>query len=135
MLSRRALLVGSVVGVLLPGSAHSQTEPKLFVLPKGVTSPQLHLTPGGFKPRFEMSLEGWLVANGAAVPCATYRELCDYLAGWAHQGDSASACRLPAFLTQYDASGQPISGIAVCPFSRAGMPPGELKPFDIKSNL
>jgi len=134
MLARRAFLFGSAAAVLLAGRAQSQTDPKLFVLPKGVTSPQLHLEEGGLKPRFEMSLEGWLVVNGAAAPRATYRELCDMLGDSFGESDGAS-CRLPKLPVQYDESGQPISGFAISPFWFGEMPPGGLKPFDVRNNL
>jgi hypothetical protein len=127
MLQRRTLLLG-LLG--LTTEAWSQDAPKLFVLPKGVTSPQLRAFNA---PKRDFSLEGWLVANGAQASRAAYRELFETLGPNAGPGDGVSTFGLPAFPTEYRA-GEPVRGMAICPYASLGII-AELAPFFIDSNI
>jgi hypothetical protein len=130
MLRRRQILL---IGLLsfITSNARSQDTPKLFILPKGITSPQL-----GFAPRakkHDFSLEGWLVANGALVLRSTYKELFETLGPNAAPGDGTTTFGLPAFPTEYHA-GSPIRGWAICPFENLGLI-AELAQFSVDSNI
>jgi hypothetical protein len=127
---RRTLLFG-LLSVLATG-ARSQDAPKLFILPKGITSPRLSLAVNARKRDF--SLEGWLVANGALVSRSIYSELFETIGTKAGAGDGISTFGLPAYPTEYRA-GEPIRGLAICPFARPWADVADLAPFFIDSNI
>jgi hypothetical protein len=126
---RRTLLLGLLSA--LSTEALSQNAPKLFILPKGVASPQITL---GFNVRKrDFSLEGWLVANGALVSRLTYSELFEALGPNARVGDGVTTFGLPNFPVAYR-WGEPFRGFAICPFSRLGLI-AALAPFFIDSDI
>jgi Phage Tail Collar Domain len=126
---RRTLLCG-LLGVLTT-EAWSQDAPKLFILPKGVTSPRLNF---GTAPKHDFSLEGWLVANGALASRLTYRELFESIGTTAGVGDGISTFGPPAFPIEYRA-GEPIRGFAICPFARPWADVADLASFSIDSYI
>jgi Phage Tail Collar Domain len=127
---RRAILSGFAAFVASSMLARSQSVPKLIVLPKGITSPMLSAAIN--PPKREISLEGWLLCNGAAASRTIYQELFDAI-GTRFGSDDASTFDVPKFPAEYRGD-VPIKGWAMCPFSRLGVP-GVYMPFSSDSNL
>jgi Phage Tail Collar Domain len=128
MISRRDLIIGSAMTLAVPAMA--QERPRLFVLPRGVTSAIQSATTN---PPKRLDLEGWLVCNGASVYRTAYPELFSDIGPNADSGNDASTFSLPNLPVEYR-DGQPIKGTAICPFSSFGAPAGTKMPFDVNSN-
>ncbi len=73
--------------------ARAQTKPKLIVLRRGITSPIRSLDPNAKKG--EISLESWLVCNGAEASRKDYAELFDLVGVREGAGDGISTFNLP----------------------------------------
>jgi hypothetical protein len=131
MWSRRHFLLIAASGYLT--SARAQSLPKLISLSKGVTSPRL-TADVHHPPKREINLEGWFVCNGAEASRIAQEELFQAIGEQAGAGDNHSTFNLPNFPVRYRSSGQPIGGVAICPYARLGLV-GELAPFDIDQNL
>lgn len=128
MLDRRGVLVGvaTLLSSMSLALAQSNT-PKLVILAKGVTSPVRFITLSSTLTN--ISLEGFLVCNGAAVSRTDYKELFEAVETRYGAGDGVSTFALPNYPVQYR-SDSPIKGMAICPSSRLGLPVGVVVPFD-----
>lgn len=128
MLDRRGVLVGvaTLLSSMSLALAQSNT-PKLFILAKGVTSPVRFITLSSTLTN--ISLEGFLVCNGAAVSRTDYKELFEAVETRYGAGDGVSTFALPNYPVQYR-SDCPIKGMAICPSRRLGLPVGVVAPFD-----
>ncbi len=128
MISRRDLIICSAMTLAVPAAA--QESPRLFVLPKGVTSAlqSATITTAGRR-----DLEGWLVCNGAAAYRTAYPELFTSMGPNAGLGQDPSTFLLPDLHVEYR-DDQPVRGTAICPFSSFGTPAGVMMPFDLKGN-
>lgn len=132
---RRSVLIGGLTFISSWSFALAQNgPPKLLILPKGVTSPVRFTERSPKDPRKVMtltniSLEGYLVCNGAVVSRTDYKELFGDIGTRYGPGDGTSTFALPKYPVQYD-SGRPVSGMAMCPSSKLGMPVGVVLPFD-----
>jgi hypothetical protein len=131
LFERRAFLIG--LAGIMPSSmpARSQVTPKLIVLAKGITSPQQSaaiIKP----PKKEISLEGWLLCNGAAASRTICKELFDVL-GTRYGSDDASTFDLPNLPAEYRGDA-PIKGYAICPGTGL-LPAGVIMPFSADSNI
>jgi Phage Tail Collar Domain len=135
-LDRRGALLGAVTFILSVPLARAGTNaPKLIILPKGITSPvqfteRSPKDPSKIASLTNISLEGFLVCNGAAVSRTDYKELFDVLGTRYGAGDGVSTFDLPNYPVQYR-SGSPVMGSAMCPSSRLGLPVGVVVPFDV----
>jgi microcystin-dependent protein len=76
-----------------------------------------------------ISLEGFLVCNGAAVSRTDYKELFDIIGTRCGAADGVSTFDLPNYPVQYRSS-TPVKGMAMCPSSRLGLPVSVVVPFD-----
>jgi hypothetical protein len=85
----------------------AQAISSLVILPKGIASPLQIVGSASGNSRIDMSLDGWLLCNGAA----------------------ASRFALPNMPVEYR-SGRLVKGAAICPSDRLGMSPGSIMPFD-----
>ena len=133
LLSRRKLLIGVTTLVSSASFAQSNT-PKLIILPKGVTSPvrfneRSPKDPNKFIQLTNISLEGFLVCNGAAASRADYKELFQVFGTRFGVGDDKSTFRLPKYPLQYR-SDHLVSGMAICPSSQLPLPVGAVVPFE-----
>jgi Phage Tail Collar Domain len=128
MISRRDLIICSAMTLAAPAMA--QPVPRLFVLPKGVTSAIQNPAANTAK---RVDLEGWLVCNGASVYRTAYPELFSSMGPNAGAGANAATFSLPDLHVDYR-DGQPVKGTAICPFSSFGTPAGVMMPFDLTSN-
>ena len=134
-LDRRSVLLGGMTLISSWSLALAQNNPpKLLILPKGVTS-HVRFTersptdPRKVITRTNISLEGCLVCNGAAVSRTDYKELFGVIGTRYGRGDETSTFGLPNYPVQYDA-GRLVSGMAICPSSKLGLPLGVVLPFD-----
>lgn len=134
-LDRRGALIGAATFILAAPLARAQSSaPNLVILPKGITSP-LRLTmrspkdPSRIVSLTNISLEGFLLCNGAAVSRTDYKELFDVIGTRYGAGDGVSTFDLPNYPVQYR-SGNPVKGMAMCPSSRLGLPASIVLPFD-----
>jgi len=134
-LDRRTVLIGGAALISWSSLALAQyMPPKLFILPKGVTS-HVKFTSRSPKDPHKLvtvtneSLEGYLVCNGAAVSRTDYKELFGIIETRYGRGDGKTTFNLPKYPVQYS-SGRPVSGMAMCPSSKLGMPVGIVLPFD-----
>jgi hypothetical protein len=128
---RRAFLIGFGAVAASSMLAKAQSAPKLIALPKGITSPMLSaviINP----PKKEISLEGWLLCNGAAASRTIYKELFDVIET-RYGSEDESTFDVPNLPAEYRWD-EPIKGWAVCPFSRLLLA-GALMPFSADSNL
>ena len=132
MVDRRTFLIG--IGALTASPRHlfAQEGPKLVILPKGITSP-VQFT--GFKnPHKDVSLEGWLLCNGATVSRTVYKELFRVIETRFGAGDGVSTFSLPNSPVEYH-SARLVKGAAICPSDRLGLPAGVIMEFNADSNI
>ena len=127
MIDRR-LFIGLALGI---APAKGQEKAKLIALGPGITSPQLSIVPGA--PKREVSLQGWLLLNGAEASRTEYRELFEALGSNAGQGDGVTTFSLPVAPFEMMA-GRPVRGYAICPKPRLGLV-GSFMPFNADTNL
>lgn len=133
---RRSVLIGIVALVFSRSIALAQNSaPKLFVLPKGFVSHIQFKERSPKDPRkiltlTNISLEGYLVCNGAAASRTDYPELFKIVRTQYGPGDGTSTFNLPAYPVKYGA-GEPVSGMAMCPSSKLGLPVSVVLPFDV----
>lgn len=130
---RRTLLIGLATFVSSAAVAQADT-PKLLVLPKGVTSPvrfteRSPKDPNKIIQLTNISLEGFLVCNGAAASRTDYSELFKIFGTRFGAGDGKSTFNVPKYALQYR-SGRIVGGMAICPSSRLPLPVGAVVPFD-----
>lgn len=134
LIDRRNLLIAAAA-TFVSSSAFAQAgTPKLIILPKGVTS---HVRfnerspndPNKFIQLTNISLEGFLVCNGAAASRTDYSELFKVFGTKYGAGDGKSTFNVPKYALQYR-SGHLVGGMAVCPSSRLPLPVGAVVPFD-----
>jgi hypothetical protein len=112
--------------------ARAQTKPKLIILRRGVTSPIRSLDSSARKG--EISLESWLVCNGAEASREDYAELFALVGVREGAGDGISTFNLPTL--EFEVRGtEVVRGWAICPSSKLGSLAGELMPFDLESNI
>jgi hypothetical protein len=93
-MKRRIFLLG-VTLIGFNSVAPAQAKPKLIIFGRGITSPILNVS--HTTPRREMSLEFWLVCNGAEVDRAAYAELFQVIGTQHGAGDNVSTFNLPTF--------------------------------------
>jgi microcystin-dependent protein len=74
-------------------------------------------------------LEGFLLCNGAAVSRTDYKELFEVIGTRYGAGDGVSTFNLPRYPVKYR-SGSLITGMAMSPSSRLGLPVSAVVPFD-----
>lgn len=133
---RRAVLIAGLALVSWSSLALGQNSPPmLFVLPKGITSPARFRMRSPKDPHkivtlTNISLEGYLLCNGAAVSRADYKELFGVIETRYGRGDGKSTFNLPAYPAKYSRLGEPVSGMAMCPSSKLGLPVSVVLPFD-----
>lgn len=134
MSDRRSVLIGlgALVSTTSLALAQSGT-PKLIILPKGVTSPVRFSRRSPKDPHkiitlTNISLEGFLVCNGAAISRTDYKELFEAIGTAYGKGDGSSTFALPNYPVQYRST-EAISGSAICPSSRFELPIGVVVPF------
>ena len=138
MSDRRSVLIGLAALISTTSLALAQSgTPKLIILPKGVTSPVRFSRRSPKDPHkiitlTNISLEGFLVCNGAAISRRDYKELFEAIKTSYGAGDGISTFALPNFPVQYR-SAEPISGSAICPSTRLTLPIGVVVPFDASS--
>ena len=130
---RKLLIAAAAMFVSSPAFAQADT-PKLIVLPKGVTShvrfnERSPKDPNKFIQLTNISLEGFLVCNGAAASRTDYSELFKIFGTRYGAGDGKSTFNVPKYAVQYR-SGHLVGGMAVCPSSRLPLPVGAVVPFD-----
>ncbi len=81
-----------------------------------------------------MSLQGWLVCNGAPADRTLYAELFDAIGEHFGAGDGTKTFNLPLYpLEMRDKN--PVRGTAICPGGREGGDPGDLRHFDADGNI
>ena len=133
LVNRRSLLIAAMTVASSESFAQTDT-PKLIVLPKGVTSPvrfneRSPKDPNKFIQLTNISLEGFLVCNGAAASRTDYKELFKVFGTRFGAGDGKSTFNVPKYALQYR-SGHLVGGMAICPSSRLPLPVGAVVPFD-----
>jgi microcystin-dependent protein len=81
-----------------------------------------------------MSLEGWLLCNGAFVSRTVYEELFLVIKTRFGVGDGVSTFTLPNLQFEYH-SARLVKGAGGCPSNRFGVPVGSMMPFNADSNV
>ena len=133
----RRIFIAGVLGVGLGRStALAQSAPRLIFLHKGITSPLLSFAVTRPKPKREISLEGWLLCNGAEASRSLYQELFKATEPDAGPGDGSTTFNIPNLPCEYRAGNDPVKGWAVSwSEARFGFDAGTLFPFDVDQNL
>jgi hypothetical protein len=131
-MKRRTFLLAIVL--LSVVDARAQGKPKLIVLGRGITSPMKSLNPT--LRQSEISLESWLVCNGAEASRDAYAELFSLVGVREGAGDGISTFNLPTLELEMRKEGsEVVRGWAICPRSSRDSSVGELMPFDVESNI
>lgn len=122
-------LIGIVMAAANARRGFAQAISSLVILPKGIAIP-LQIVGSAFgNSRIDMSLEGWLLCNGATASRTIYRRLFLAIETQYGDGDGVSTFALPNMPVEYR-SGRLVKGAAICPSDRLGMSPGSIMPFD-----
>jgi hypothetical protein len=135
-MNRRFFIFG-VLGLSISASAHvlAQPAPKLISIRKGITSPLLSAAINN-PPKREISLEGWLLCNGAEASRSIYRELLKAMGSNAGPGDGVATFNIPNLACEYRSGDDPVKGSAVCwSETRFGFLAGTVMPFDVNQNI
>jgi Phage Tail Collar Domain len=127
-------VVSSTKGATLTSFVQDQFRPKLITLGRGITSPMKTLDAVSSPNVQEISLEAWLVCNGAQAHRETYQELFELIGVLEGAGDGTSTFNLPTL--EFETKGsEVVRGWAICPRSMRGCCAAELMPFDVESNI
>ncbi len=81
-----------------------------------------------------MSLEGWLLCNGALASRTVYDELFLAIKARIGVGDGVSTFTLPNLPLKYH-SERLVKGAGICPSYRLGVPAGVMMSFNTDSNF